>query len=162
MMKTSNNEHAPSGYHEIKKTLHEDIFVADHAPRTATALFEHTRKEMIAAGGRCWICNKPHTHEEPLELHHSHIERCFMGEIDFGARSNIRRDFPDFDWSHFDVSNPVAFVDDARANGLLLCKLHHTGALGIHTLTFPDFEAQRYMKEGTPIMEGHVAHFYPD
>jgi hypothetical protein len=44
----------------------------------------------------------------------------------------------------------------------LLCKLHHTGALGIHALTFPDFEAQRYMKEGTPIMEGHVAHFYPD
>lgn len=153
---------APVGFHELKKTLHEDIYVADHAARTTTALFERTRKAMIAAGGRCWICNKPHTTDDPLELHHSHLERCFISEADFGLDSNMRRDFPNFDWEHFDISDPVAFVDDARINGLLLCKLHHTGALGIHSLTFPDFEAQRYMKEGTPIMDGHVAHFYKD
>ena len=27
---------APSGYHQLKKTLHEDLYVADHARRTAT------------------------------------------------------------------------------------------------------------------------------
>jgi hypothetical protein len=153
---------APQGFHELKKTIVEDFYVKDHAPRVATALFERTRKAMIDAGGRCWICNKPHTHEDPLELHHSVLERCELEEIEFGPGSNIRKDRPNYDWSHFDATDPASFVDDALVNGLLLCKLHHTGQLGIHMLTYPEFEAQRYMKEGTPIMEGHVAHFYID
>lgn len=151
---------APTGFHELKKTISEDVYVQDHDERVTTALFTRTRKALIAAGGRCWICNKPHTHEDPLELHHSHIERCEMGEIDFGPGSQIRRDFPMFDWPNFNPADPVEFVDDARINGLLLCKLHHTGPLGIHMMTFPEWEAQRYLKEGTPIIEGHVAHFY--
>jgi len=148
---------APVGYH-----VFHGVYIQDHAARVTTALFERTRKELIAAGGRCWICNKPHTHEDPLELHHSHIERCEMGEIDYGPDGNLRRDLPAFDWVKFDPADPAEFVDDARSNGLLLCKLHHTGPLGIHVLTFPEFEAQRYLKEGTPIIEGHVAHFYRD
>lgn len=153
---------APKGYHEIKKTIVEDVYVEDHDPRVTTALFERTRKALIDAGGRCWICNKPHTHEDPLELHHSVLERCLMGEIDYGPGSNIRKDHPNFDWDHFDPNDPASFVDDALVNGLLLCKLHHTGQLGIHSMTYPEFEAQRYMKEGTPIIPGHVVHFYPD
>ena len=156
------NAPIPAGFHEIRKTVSDNMYVQDHPDRVTTALFERTRKELIAAGGRCWICNKPHTHEDPLELHHSHIERCVMGEIDYGPGSNIQRDLPAFDWVHFNPADPVALVDDARANGLLLCKLHHTGPLGIHSRTYPEFEAQRYLKEGTPIMEGQCAHFYRD
>lgn len=152
---------APAGFHELKRSIVEDVYVMDHAHRVTTALFERTRKALIDAGGRCWICNKAHSHDDPLELHHAVIERCFMGEVDYGPSSRLRADYPQFAWDTFDPAHPETFVDDARANGLLLCRLHHTGPLGIHSKSFPEFEAQRYLKEGTPIQAGYIAHFYP-
>src|ERR1019366_2879717 len=101
--------------HEEKNTFQVDVFIPGHEPRTATALFERSRKALLAreGGGRCYICNC--TAEEaghPLEAHHYPIERSFATMMDWGSYSQVRKAFPDFDWSHFDPSDPYDFVDD--------------------------------------------------
>lgn len=148
---------AMPGQHEEKITAAVDIFVPDHATRTETALFEHSRLERLAKDGeRCWICNR--TAEEsghPLEAHHDGIERSFAeGKIRWDL---VRIDFPNYDWANFDESKPYVFVDDMMAQGLILCKEHHTGeGTGIHFVPYPLWVMQRYLVEGYQYSPGEV------
>lgn len=135
--------------HEEKETLAVDVNLPGHDPRKATPLFERTRLHLIEReGGRCWVCGR--TAEEsgaPLEAHHCGIERSFAtAPINWDL---VKKDFPNFAWETFDESNPLDFVDDMLAQGLLLCKEHHTHPeTGIHTLPWPLFIMQRYLKTG--------------
>jgi hypothetical protein len=140
--------------HEEKNTFAVDVFIPGHAPRITSALFTRTRLQLLQrTGQRCYVCHC--TAEEtghPLEAHHYPIERAFAEMIDFGPGSVLRRDFPNFDWAHFDAQQPMdpyLFVDDMTVNGLPLCKPHHIGKdEGIHTLPHPVWLAQRYGCEG--------------
>jgi hypothetical protein len=151
--------------HEQKETLTVDVNIPGHEARTTTALFSRTRKLLMARGGgnRCYVCNC--TAEEvgaPLEAHHFPIERSFANMIDFGPGSILRRDFPQFDWAHFDAQvpmDPYLFVDDMTVNGLPLCKAHHTGKdEGIHMLPHPVWVAQRYGQDGYKFSALEVIH----
>lgn len=135
--------------HEQKETLVVDVIVPGHAPRAATPLFEHTRLQLIAReGGRCWVCGRTAEQAgQPLEAHHVGIERSFAtAPIDWEV---VKEDFPNFAWDTFDESKPLDFVDNMQAQGMLLCKEHHTHPeTGIHTLPWPLFVLQRYLKAG--------------
>lgn len=134
--------------HEEKGTFSVDVEVPGHPPRKASALFERTRKELLAKTPRCWVCNR--TAEEagqPLEAHHMGVEYSFMtAPIDWDI---VAQDFPNFEWSTFDPAHPETFVDDMNAQGLVLCKEHHTHPeTGIHTVPYPIYRMQRYLKSG--------------
>jgi hypothetical protein len=147
--------------HEEKETLQVDVNLPAHAPRTATALFERTRKLLITkAGGRCHICGRTAAEVGPLEAHHFPIERSLAEAVDWGPKAQIRLDFPQFDWAAFDKArDPYLFVDDMTINGLLLCKPHHTGVdEGIHMLPHPLWIAQRYAREGYQFSGVEIIH----
>lgn len=155
--------------HEMKDTNKVDVFIPAHAPRVTTELFRRTKQKLVALSSflqlkfyrekaRCWICGR--TAEEagqPLEAHHLVIERSF---IDSPLRWDIlRKDFPHFDWASFDETKPEGFVDDMIAQGLLLCKLHHTGeGTGIHSLPFPLWVLQRYLPDGVKFTPNEIIH----
>ncbi|WP_338755021.1 hypothetical protein [Ralstonia sp. RRA.1] len=71
--------------HEEKETLAVDVLLPGHEARVTTALFTHTKKQLIEReGGRCFICNA--TAEEsghPLEAHHHPIERSLANLINW-------------------------------------------------------------------------------
>lgn len=147
--------------HEQKGTMIVDVYVPGHAPRETTALFTRTRKKLLESVSRCFICNR--TAQEsggPLEAHHHPIERSFAEMMDWGVDSAIRRDYPDFDWVNFNESDPYKFVDDMTINGMILCKLHHTGKdAGIHELPYPLWIAQKYGKEGYQFSPTQILHY---
>lgn len=144
--------------HEETETLSVDVFIPEHADRTETTLYRQSRKEMFAFPpvilfrpnpDECFICRKTASElGEPLESHHAGIERSYA-EAKGLQWDLVARDFPSFDWTNFDPRTPYAFVDDMRAQGLPLCKAHHTGKdSGIHYLPFPLWLMQRYLPDG--------------
>ena len=155
--------------HEQRDTLEVDVLIPGHEPRKTTALFERTRKILMARGlggeNRCYVCNCTAAETgHPLEAHHFPIERSFANMIDFSPTSVLRRDFPAFDWAGFDAAgaDPLIFVDDMTVNGLPLCKAHHTGKdEGIHMLPHPVWVAQRYGQEGYDFSSVEIIHHDP-
>jgi hypothetical protein len=151
--------------HTEKETLSISVNIPEHAERKTTALFERTRKELIAReGGRCFICNA--TAEEsghPLEAHHHPIERSLAELIDwerfkFDAQAGFWGEhIKAFDWGGF--TDWTQFVDDMTVNGMLLCKAHHIGKdEGLHAMPFPLWIAQKYAKEGYQFSDVEVIH----
>jgi hypothetical protein len=145
--------------HELKQTLTVDVLTPAHEARTTTRLFELSKRQLMKREDppRCWICRRTADEVGPLEAHHAGIERSFAeGEIDWEI---VKQDFPHYDWTHFDPANPYSFVDDMEAQGILLCKVHHTGkGTGIHTLPYPLFVLQRYLKDGVQFTPAEVIH----
>jgi hypothetical protein len=151
--------------HEQSTTLHVEVNIPGHAPRTETSLFEHTRKELITKEVGCWVCGAQNVKEAPLEAHHFPVERslatgwnwdqfkadCLAGLWGPNAKA--------FDWASFDPKDPYAFVDNMLVNGLLLCKKHHTGNdTGIHTMPHPLWVWQRYAPDGYDLSSVEVIH----
>jgi hypothetical protein len=150
--------------HELRETLTVDVITPGHAPRITTPLFRHSKQALMASQHppRCFICQQTEAElGQPLEAHHVGVERSFAeGEIDWEM---VKADFPDFDWASFDPSNPYAFVDDMQAQGLLLCKRHHTGkGTGIHDIPYPLWRMQRYLKDGVQFTPTDVIHHDPE
>lgn len=147
--------------HEQREFIEVAVYIPGHEPRgNASALFERSRKKLIARDKVCWICGC--TGEQtghPLEAHHHPVERSFAEMIDWGPNSQIRRDHPTFNWASFDPKDPYTFVDDMEHNGRLLCKAHHVGKdEGIHMLPHPIWLAQRYGREGYKFSDVEVIH----
>jgi len=145
--------------HEEKELIQVDVFSSDHADRVTTSIFKKTRLKLIEReGARCFICNQ--TAEEvghPLEAHHLGIERQYAeAPIDWEL---VKKDYPHFEWDKFDPADPYAFVDNMEAQGLLLCKPHHTGKdSGIHFMPYSFWIMQRYLKEGYQFSPTEVIH----
>lgn len=76
--------------------------------------------------------------DEPLELHHAHIEFSLQNGVDLAW---LERDYPGID----DPSTVGAWVESA-ANLVILCEAHHRGPGGVHTATSSDYEAEKYVK----------------
>jgi hypothetical protein len=159
--------------HELRETLSVDVVTPEHADRVTTPLFKHTKKALFEKAepaitiprdepGRCWICGR--TEDElgaPLEAHHFGVERSFAeGKIRW---DRVKADYPHWDWSKFDPSNPYSFVDDMEAQGVLLCKEHHTGKdAGIHSMPFSLWIMQRYLEDGEQFSPTEVIHHDPE
>ena len=174
--------------HEQKETLSEDVFEPGHDPRTVTATFRKTKKELEELGeDRCFICNATASEAGlPLEAHHVIIERCFTNGTDWrrvqavlggatpeelallaSSKQPILRwlhRIMSFDWASFNPDSEeaaYAFVDNMLANGLMLCKKHHTGKdEGIHDLSFPIFLFQKFAKPGYKFSPDEVIHYF--
>lgn len=153
--------------HAVKETLVVAVNVPGHDERVTTSLFTRTKKALIDRDGEhCYVCNRTAEQSgQPLESHHHPIERSMANMIDwelfkkdalagkFGPHAQA------FDWSRFDVTDPMSFVDDQTVNGVLLCKAHHTGTnQGIHDMPYPLWIAQRYGKEGYQFSDIEVIH----
>lgn len=146
--------------HEEKNTFVVDVNIPGHDPRVSTPLFIRSRNALLERSARCWICGD--TAEQsghPLEAHHYPIERSFAEMIDWSEGSQIRADFPNFDWANFDASDPYKFVDDMTVNGRMLCKKHHIGKdEGVHCLPEPVWLAQKYGKDGYQFSAVEIIH----
>ena len=154
--------------HDLKDTFSIEVETPGHDPRgAASELFKQSKKAIFTSApvlcihpmaGRCFICNATEAElGEPLEAHHFGIEWSFANaSINWDL---IKIDFPNFDWKDFDPEKPMTFVDDMTAQGLLLCKKHHTGKdEGIHNLPFTLWYAQRYLKDGYKFSDLEVIH----
>ncbi len=135
---------------------------------------------------RCFICNGTRSEVGPLEAHHVFIERSFTNFIDWHKVKAFFLEFESdlplvqaladskhtmlktlhamltFDWKNFDPHSEdqaYTFVDSMLANGLLLCKKHHTGEEGgIHHWPLPVWIVQKFCKEGVKLTPDMVIH----
>jgi hypothetical protein len=71
--------------HAERETLSVEVNIPAHADRKTTALFRHTREQLIQRElGKCWICQRTAAEAgHPLEAHHHPIERCLAEMIDW-------------------------------------------------------------------------------
>ena len=125
--------------HLVKETFTTEIWYPDHPPRTESALFRKSRKQMIDDGKQgCWVCGT----RKDLELHHFIIEWAASESIDFGK---MKKEYPTFDWKNF--KEPSDFID-STFNMRVLCAIHHRHPLhGIHCLPFPLWQLQKFVKD---------------
>lgn len=76
--------------------------------------------------------------DQPLELHHAHIEFSLQNGVDLKW---LESDYPG-------VSDPLnvgAWIESAD-NLLWLCEFHHRGHGGVHVASASDYEAERYVR----------------
>ena len=143
--------------HEEKLTLSVDVNLPGHDERVTTPLFTRTRSLALAAcEDRSFACNRTGAEAGPIELHHMWIERCLANAVDWADFRTFIRSLKvyvdraaQYADDHPTLDNIMDFVDDMTANGLPLCKEHHTGKdSGIHDLPFPLWLLWSTGKEG--------------
>lgn len=90
----------------------------------------------------CWIDNADCDHDHPIELHHSTVEFALANIVD---TAHFERLYPEFK-----IASDEEFLNwvESEGNLLPLCKMHHVGILGIHTIHYPAWLVQRFMKAG--------------
>jgi hypothetical protein len=76
--------------------------------------------------------------EQPLELHHSHVEFSLQNGVDLKW---LEIDYPGIS----DPDQVGAWVESAK-NLEWLCEAHHRGAGGVHTAAASDYEAERFVR----------------
>lgn len=128
--------------HEEDLTLHIAVMLPGHDDRVDTPEFVHTRHTMVAVKDLpCYYCGS----KEQRQVHHYHIERCLAERIEWGPDSQLRKDFPNFDWAN--AKSIYDFVD-SEENCRVICQPCHTGRdLSIHFTPYPLFAAIRYMTQ---------------
>lgn len=121
------------------------VHYPEHPPRTSDPHykdFEHYRKQTHATA-KCTIGDHRNDFSEcdlenPLELHHSHVEFSLQNGVDLAW---LEKDYPG-------ISNPEeigAWIESAN-NLTWLCRRHHRGPAGIHTAAYADYEAEKYVR----------------
>jgi len=117
-----------------------------HEPREKDPHYAELRefKRRRKAAGT-YYCDWGHAHyadecdtSHPLEAHHSVIEDAMFNEVDMVL---LERDYPG-------ISAPgvVGAWLDGEHNLMLLCRVHHRSAQGVHTASASDFEAESYVR----------------
>lgn len=159
--------------HETRRTLSEDVFYPDHEPRTESAIFRASKREMKAEGGYvCAICGD----EEKVESHHRFFEWAYSHAVNFAWIRDVALNKTDvmhshklgrvvpipkkhpvwdlirltqgFDWEAFSPEHPETFVDSVW-NQLPLCELHHRGKNhGRHEESDPVWNVQAFLIPG--------------
>lgn len=146
--------------HSFKQTLEVEVYLPAHKERKTTALFERTKKQLVAReGGKCFICGATESENgNALEAHHFIVEWAYANAVDWKL---VQKDFPEFpDWDKLFKTNDYSlFVDNMLWNGKLLCHSHHVGNnKGIHFTPYPLWIIQRYLKEGYKYSDTEIIH----
>ncbi len=154
----------PSGDHETKRTLVEEVIVPDHPPRKASHEFLTNRVLLITRMGLgCWICGSFGSKAAPLEVHHLH-EWSLWDALDPAKVLQTLHCFDPYGFTMKAGLAPIESPDDVR-NLLVLCSScelegqaiaggHHRGVdAGIHALTWPIWLAQRAARAGVSLTE---------
>ncbi len=158
---------------ELKRTLAETVEYPPHPPRKASALYTRTHHELVVEKDTpCAVCGVKNSTlatanpygAKALETHHNLIEWAGATEIDWDKVAADHPDLPNL------VAVAKAYHAHLAANGsfegtldptivtqfvdsdeqmLVLCDVHHRAAMrGIHMITGPVFELQRYEAPG--------------
>lgn len=131
--------------HDQRITNTYVIHYPDHAPRTDDPHykdFEHYRRTHVDTA-KCAFGEDVDDYTEcdldnPLELHHAHVEFSLQNGVDLARLEHV---YPG-------VSNPDevgAWVESAD-NLVFLCQKHHRGVGGVHHASASDFEAERFVR----------------
>lgn len=159
----------------LRRTLAELVEYPPHPPRTASALYERTHRQLVVIEDRpCAVCGVRHsTLGDPaanpcgakaLETHHDLIEWAGATEIDWDKLAADHPGLPSLAalaqayHAHLaangtfsgtlDPAIVTQFVDSDEQM-LVLCDVHHRAAgQGIHMITGPVWELQHYAAPG--------------
>ena len=121
-------------------TIHIAEHYPSHEPRTEDPHYKYfnaARKRLADLGKLvCWICGTT----EQVELHHSMVEFALSNGVDIQKFETL--------YPEFGITTDEQFLWWVEGEGNLtpLCKLHHTGILGVHVLPYPVWEPQRFWK----------------
>lgn len=134
----------PIAAHTEHLTLRLAVAYPAHEPRESDPhyrVFNETRERLKRLGKlRCWIDNADCS-ESPVELHHDKVEFALANDVDV-----VR--FDEAYGLHLkDDQEFLAFVE-GEGNLLPLCAYHHRGHGGVHSLPYPLWVVQRYLKAG--------------
>jgi hypothetical protein len=125
----------------------------DHAPRTSDPhyhLFHETQRRLKKLGSwKCWIGNADCS-AGPLEMHHSLIEFSLANIVDSAHFAAL---YPEM---HIMSDEDLLNFVESEGNMTILCPMHHRGILGIHTIHYPAWIVQRFMKAGAVAPERKV------
>jgi hypothetical protein len=121
------------------------VHYPDHSPRESDPHYKDFNEyhHKTRATAKCYFADQIGDdsgcdHENPLELHHAHIEFALQNAVDLTL---LEKAYPG-------VSNPEelgAWVESA-ANLIWLCRFHHRGAGGVHNASASDYEAEKFIK----------------
>ncbi len=145
--------------HTRNLSTHYTVHFPDHEARKASSIYAKTHRQMKHL--ECFICGK--TNEKDgihVETHHFYCEKSLQNAFDwekFGKFADNCHNFytgeplAKFDWKEVAL-NPDLFVDSPH-NMIVLCKEHHTsGNRGIHHVPFPEWIAQKFVKDGFVVL----------
>ena len=84
--------------------------------------------------------------EQPLELHHAHVE--------FSLQNGVELKWLEVDYPGISDPDSVGAWVESAENLLWLCEFHHRGPGGVHVASASDYEAEKYVRSLiTPIIE---------
>ncbi len=145
--------------HLATRTLTESIWYPEHDPRKASKLYRKVHHRLVyELDEPCWICGVRHSDGGEMETHHWHVEWALANRID---PKKIIKDFPFEMWTLGGTTPGTTYLIalrrwlDSEGNMLVLCSAcHRHGLVGIHSITYPAWVAQRWLKDGHDISEG--------
>ena len=131
--------------HVLTRTLTESIWYPAHAPRKASAEYTQVHKHLVyELDEACWICGIRHSTGGKMETHHAMVEWALANRID------PQRLLLDGATLRDATDEALRAWLDSEGNMLVLCDAHHRhGLIGIHSITYPAWVAQRWLKDGT-------------
>lgn len=146
--------------HEQTRRLTETIWYPEHQARKASAEYKAVHHHLIRELDEpCWICGvRNSTLSDPrqnprgsaeMETHHFHVEWALANSID---PAKIIADFPALGAA--DDEHLRQWLD-GEGNMLVLCDIcHRHGLYGIHSVTYPAWQAQRWQRQGWDLAKG--------
>jgi hypothetical protein len=107
--------------------------------------FEHIRKAWKADPEK-WQCSMGKKRndfsecslDQPLELHHSHIEFSLQNGVDF--------EWLESQYPGISNSEQVGAWVESAENLVVFCVNHHRGSGGVHHASASDFEAENFVR----------------
>jgi hypothetical protein len=130
--------------HLQRTTLHIVECVPGHEPREGDPhyhIFNQTRDRLKRRGLlKCWVGNGDCAGQ--IELHHDKVEFSLQNGVDL---TRFEEAFPEFTGK---TDEEFRAWIEGEGNLLPLCKIHHTGILGVHVLPYPIWLPQKFWKAG--------------
>ena len=148
--------------HEVKRTLHEEVFVPAHPARQETSEYKHAHHQIVVVEDQpCWGCGVRHStlddaEQNPhdasaIETHHI-LEWSLMGCLDAEKVNRLHLPYLrklGYDGPDLTVETLPDFVDHSRWNLIPLCSsCHRSVHRGIHGITSPIYLALRLARDG--------------
>jgi len=160
MTATHDQPHAAIHEHAVTRRLMETIAYPDHDPRKASAEYARVHHHLVVELDEpCWICGvRNSTLHDPavnhrgaahLETHHYHVEWALANAVD---PAKILKDFPSLGAA--DEEHLRDWLD-SEGQMLVLCDVcHRHPHYGIHSITYPAWVAQRFLRDGYDLVKG--------
>lgn len=153
----------PVAAHQVTRHLAESVMYPEHQARKASAEYRRVHHHLIYdLDEPCWICGVRHStigdpEENPrgakeMETHHFRVEWALANAVD---PAKILADFPAMGAA--DNEHLRAWLD-SEGNMLVLCdRCHRDGHYGIHSITYPAWVAQKWMRDDWDLVRGESA-----